>query len=357
MLVVVGIIGNSLAFVVFWKGEFNKSTSFLFMCLSLSDSALLLTAFVVMSVAPFVIYTGYMQSFWNIYPYILVYILPMQFVAQTATLWVTVLITVNRYIHVCVPLRASQWCTISKVKMQMAAVVLFAVLYNIPAFAEFRIEHVMLNNTNNSTTYIELVMLNNTNNSTTYIELVMLNNTNNSTTYIVGAVHTRLWFAYGYYLIYHVVLCGIFIIIVPTSILALLNICLVKAIKARRHMTMQTQYSHNESSMTVVLLVIVFVSIICQLPAFITLVVSIVTPEDVFSCGGGLFYFMPVTNMLIVLNSAINFIIYIVCNKRFRAVMTEKVCKRYVPKQVLIAYEIADTERAKGGHPINETSH
>ena len=48
-LVVVGIIGNSLAFAVFWKGNFKSSTSFLFMCLALTDSAVLITAFLVFS--------------------------------------------------------------------------------------------------------------------------------------------------------------------------------------------------------------------------------------------------------------------------------------------------------------------
>ena len=327
IFVVVGMIGNSLAFAVFWKGKFNKSTSFLFMCLSLTDSAVLLTAFVTTSIAYFVKYTGYMQGFGNAYPYIAVYVLPLQFVAQTATLWVTVLITVNRYIHVCVPLRASQWCTISKVKKQMTAVLLLAVLYTIPTFAESRIEHVMPNNTNNITL--------------------------NSTTYIARVGYTRLWSAYGYYLIYHIVLCGIFIIILPTSILAMLNMCLVKALKTRRRMTMHNLHTQNESSMTIVLLIIVLVSIVCQFPALVTLVAWIVTSKDVFSCGGDLFYVMPVTNMLIVLNSSVNFIIYVICNKRFRGVMTEKLCKRCAPEQVVIAYEIAGEDTAKGG-PANE---
>ena len=162
---------------------------------------------------------------------------------------------------------------------------------------------------------------------------------------------------YGYYLIYHIILCGTFIIILPTSILALLSSCLVKTPKTRRRMTMHTLHSQNESSLTLVLLIIVFVSIVCQLPALVTLVAWIVTtPEDVFICGGHLFYVMPITHMLIVLNYAVNFTICIVCNKRFGGVMTEKVCKRYAPKQMVIAYEIDGEERAKWGH-ANETRH
>ena len=49
-LVVFGIIGNSLAFAVFWKGNFKSSTTFLFMSLALTDSVVLLTAFMIYSI-------------------------------------------------------------------------------------------------------------------------------------------------------------------------------------------------------------------------------------------------------------------------------------------------------------------
>ena len=67
ILGVIGIIGNSLAFAVFQMGQFNKSTSFLFMCLSLTDSAMLLTAFVCWTIAAFVHYTDYIRCFLELY--------------------------------------------------------------------------------------------------------------------------------------------------------------------------------------------------------------------------------------------------------------------------------------------------
>ena len=129
MICLVGIIGNSFTFAIFWKDKFNTTTSFLFICLSLTDLAVLLTAFVWSSITHFVIKTGCTQGFWKIYPYIIVYVFPLQSVAQTATVWVTVLIAVNRYVTVFLPLRASQWCTTSKVNIQLAMVLLLSVLF------------------------------------------------------------------------------------------------------------------------------------------------------------------------------------------------------------------------------------
>ena len=63
-LVIVGIIGNSLTFVVIWKGNFKSSTTFfLFLSLSLIDSTLLLAVFPFMTVSSFVNYTGLLQEY------------------------------------------------------------------------------------------------------------------------------------------------------------------------------------------------------------------------------------------------------------------------------------------------------
>ena len=99
-LVVVGVIGNSFAFVVFWKESIKSSALFLFQCLSFIDSALLLTVFPLYSMESFVDYTGWLQGYWAIYPYVLVYLWPLALTTQTATIWVTVLVAVTRYIAI-----------------------------------------------------------------------------------------------------------------------------------------------------------------------------------------------------------------------------------------------------------------
>ena len=146
VVIIVGIIGNSLTFVVFWKGNFKSSTSLLFLSLSLADSAVLLTCIPLDIVLVFVKHTGSRQGFYNAVPYIAAYVYPLSLVVRMATIWVTVLISVNRYIIVCVPLRASQWCTLSKVKIQLAVVLVVAVMCSIPHFLRYRVISYTLNN-------------------------------------------------------------------------------------------------------------------------------------------------------------------------------------------------------------------
>ena len=138
-LVVVGIIGNSLAFVVFWKDTIKTSTSFLFQALSLIDSVLLVSVFLIYTIDSFVEYTDMLQGLSSTSPYQIRWSFPVATTAHTASIWVTVLIAVNRYVAVCLPYKASRWCTVFMAKKQLAVVLLIAVLYNAPTFAQFHV--------------------------------------------------------------------------------------------------------------------------------------------------------------------------------------------------------------------------
>ena len=147
VIIVVGIIGNCLTFVVFWKGNFKSSTSFLFLSLALINSVFLIAVFPIYSVEAFVKYTGcWLHGFYSVKPFLTVYGSFIVTTTKTATIWVTVLVAVNRYIIVCRPLRASQWCTISKVKIQLAVVLLLAVVCNIPILFKCRVKYYSSNN-------------------------------------------------------------------------------------------------------------------------------------------------------------------------------------------------------------------
>ena len=293
--IIVGcVIGNSLAFVVFWKDNIKTSAAFLFQSLALVDSANLLLLLPVFPVPSFVAYTNWLKGYEDIVAYVYVYILPLVNIAQTASIWVVVLLSINRYIAVCFPFKALRWCTISKVKKQLAFVLLSAVLYNIPTFAEIRIKYV------------------------TY---------DNGTTYKPYSFVTNLGKANLYHIIYNSVLYFTFLAALPIFTLTYVNIRLIQALKTRRRKTteMVNQRQQNDNNVTVVLIIVIVVFIICQIPAFVGYALLNVTSEKAKLCGGYDFYLRPVGNMLLALNSAVNFVIYVVFNKRFRHVLARTV--------------------------------
>ena len=316
-LIVVGVIGNSLTFVVFWKGNFKSSTSFLFLSLSLIDSALLLAVFSVGTMVAFVDYTGWMQSYFSVYPYLGAYLFPTILLAKTAAIWVVVLVAVNRYIIVCLPLRAPQWCTVSKVKIQLAVVLIAAVLYNIPKFAEKRVAYYAKPMSNDNTVDIA------------YLDYTMF-----------GEV--RL-----FYRIYDTICLLIFLLVLPIVTLTVITIRLIKALKAHRRMQleMQSRSQQNDGGVTFSLVIVVIVFIVCQVPTFVLYALNEVLPSDAFDCGSVMFYFGGIVDLLIALNSSINFFIYIVANKAFRGVLVEKVFGRCTKIPVVTAHEMDSVGR------------
>ena len=173
----------------------------------------------------FVVYTGWLQGYWTIYPYVLAYLRPLALTAHTATIWVTVLVAVTRYIAICLPFRASRLCTVSKAKKQLAFVLLSAVLFNIPNFIEYRVVYV---------------------------------------TYTAKATYSGLLTYKLYYIVYDNILYFIFNLALPIFVLMLLNIRMIIALKAFRRtwIEMQSLRQQQDNKITFVLIIVVTVFII-----------------------------------------------------------------------------------------------
>ena len=308
ILVIFGSIGNGLTFSVFWKGNTEKSTSYLFMCLSLIDSGLMLSALSIL-VPEFAAHHSWLpEHLADMYPYQVVYVEPLIAMFKSATAWVTVLLAVNRYIIVCRPFKESQWYTLAKVKTQLAVVLLLAVLCNIPRFAE---KHIYTNNntTNNNTTKNETTNNNTTNNNTRHNDIrVTWRDTSEALT------------------IYGNVLNFAFVLILPIIVLTVLVILLRKAKRAHRQSQKAMKIARNNRSVTFVLVIVMIVFVVCQLFALIDQLLFFMMAEA--QCGNVQFYVWRLSDMLIVFNSAVNFFIFVIFNKRFRDVLTEKVCRR-----------------------------
>ena len=313
-LVVVGIIGNSLTFVVFWKGNFKSSTTFLLLSLSLIDSAHLLTVFP-FSVMAFVDYTGWLQGYASLIPYFVVYLFPTILLTKTAAIWVVVLVAINRYIIVCLPLKATQWCTVSKVKIQLAVVLIAAVLYNIPKYAETRVAYLTGHTPNNDTLHW------------TYVTF------------------TRFGKMRQFFNVYDSVCLLIFLLVLPILTLTVITIRLIRAMKEHRRMQleMQSRSQQNDGNVTFALVIVVIVFIACQMPTFVWYVIYEVIPDGGNYCGGILFYPQRIVDMLVTFNSSINFVIYIIANKAFRDVLVEKVFGRRTKIPVVTNHEMDST--------------
>ena len=290
---ILGLIGNAVAFLVFWKDKLKTSTSFLFQGLSFVDMVMLVIAIPVYTIPPFVQYTSLFSSFQLIEPYFLVYVLPLAFISQTATIWLTVLVCVNRYIAVCKPYQASRLCTVNQARKQLALVLICAVIYNVPKYAEGHIEY-----------------------------------TETDGIHYPYPAPTSLGKNHLYNIIYQNICYTAFMLIIPLLTLTLLNIRLISALKEihKRRAEMQSMRQQQDNNVTFVLIIVVLVFTICQAPALVTQICWTVLPETARRCGGFQYYYSRVSNLLVILNSSVNFLIYFLFNQRFRQVLLENMC-------------------------------
>ena len=224
-----------------------------------------------------------------------------------------VLIAINRYIIVCLPLRASQWCTVSKVKIQLAVVLIAAVLYEIPNFAECRVVHYA---------------------------------TCNGTSHRIRVSLTSFGKHRSFYHVYDSVFRLIFLLVIPIFILTVLTIRLIKAMKAHRRMQteMQSRSQPDDSNVTFALVIVVIVFIACQVPTFVRRTLLDILLLD-YTCGSVGFYMGCIADILVIFNSAINFIIYTLTNRRFRDVLLKNVCRRREQRQLPTDHRLGEGQR------------
>ena len=131
---------------------------------------------------------------------------------------------------------------------------------------------------------------------------------------------------------------------VPLFILTLLTVRLIKAMKIHRRMQLEMNRVSNtqDNSVTSAFVIVVVVFIICHTPMFVLFLLAYLdviwynykgmTMIEVYS------FIRLLARMLVGLNSAVNFAIYILACKPFRDVLIENICRRRTDMQVVIAH-------------------
>lgn len=83
------------------------------------------------------LYTLAMPWLKLVLPYAGKYLFPTAIIAETGTVYLTVLVTVNRYLAVCRPYAAPGRRSVEAARLHVLAVAVFSIVYNLPRFFEF----------------------------------------------------------------------------------------------------------------------------------------------------------------------------------------------------------------------------
>lgn len=296
IVVLFGCFGNTITIVVLTRPWMKSSTNYYLTILAIYDVLYLIFAF--------------SMSFQH-YAYINVertYAIYRAYIGRTLTdiwsntgIWLTVTFTVERYIVVCHPMKGKVWCTTKRAKQILVAVCCSAAVATFPEFFSL----------------------------TTFVEPSWYDPSVN----ITKVTKTDFAKSPGYMFGYEYINQALFTFL-PLVLLSVFNTLLIRALiaaaKRRKLMTQTSQdgSSSDQQRITLMLICVVIVFLFCQLPSAVSLLyqniiidTATVKQRLLLKITGSVF------NLLVMINSSVNFILYSSFSTKFRVTFKRVFCK------------------------------
>ena len=105
-----GFVGNSLSMLCLAKDRSKTATPFLLISLEAADSFFLFTVLILRVLTSL---SDRQEGFlYDSVPYLAKYMFPVALIAMTSTIYMTLLVTLNRYICVCKPYKVHDLCSV-----------------------------------------------------------------------------------------------------------------------------------------------------------------------------------------------------------------------------------------------------
>ncbi|KAH8398807.1 hypothetical protein KR222_007502 [Zaprionus bogoriensis] len=309
---VLGILGNVISMIILSRPQMRSSINYLLTGLARCDTMLIISSMLLFGIPSIYPYTGHFFGYYNyVYPFISPAMFPIGMIAQTASIYMTFTVTLERYVAVCHPLRARALCTYGRAKIYFIVCVCFSLAYNMPRFWEV------------------LTVSYQPPNSSTVLHCVRPSPLRRNATYINIYIH---WC----YLIVNY--------IIPFLTLAILNCLIYRQVKrANRERQRLSRSEKREIGLATMLLCVVIVFFMLN---FLPLVLNI--SEAFYSVIDH--KVTKVSNLLITINSSVNFLIYIIFGEKFKRIFLLIFFKRRLSRDQpdLIHYESSISNNGDG---------
>ncbi|XP_037934466.1 FMRFamide receptor [Teleopsis dalmanni] len=309
---ILGIIGNIISMIILSRPQMRSSINYLLIGLARCDTVLIITSILLFGIPSIYPYTGNFFFYYNyIYPFISPAIYPIAMMAQTASIYMTFTVTLERYVAVCHPLKARALCTYGRAKIYFIVCVIFSLLYNFSRFWEV------------------LTITYQPSHSPVVLHCVRPSALRRNLTYINIYIH------WCYFIVNY---------IVPFSTLAILNCLIYRQVKrANRERQRLSRSEKREIGLATMLLCVVIVFFLFNFPA---LVINI----------SEAFYniidhsLTKTSNLLVTINSSANFLIYVIFGEKFKRIFLLIFFKRRLSRDQpdLIHYESSISNNGDG---------
>lgn len=139
IVVLTGIVGNILTFIVLQRDKQRRATHFILSSLSVFDTIFLITSYFFQSV-PLFINEDHQPSVHRVFAFCGPFIYMLGHANRMMRNWTVVLVSLERFIAAVHPLRAIALCTRSNARIAVTAIISLCTLYNFPRFFEMQLK-------------------------------------------------------------------------------------------------------------------------------------------------------------------------------------------------------------------------
>lgn len=294
-----GLCANLLNISVFSHRTMRESlVNWYLLCLAASDLVSLFCAVFIICL-PVIAEWSQTSGLNDVAMWLMPVVYPTAMITQTISVYLTVCVSAHRFIGVCLPFRAADFCTSKNVRTNLVVVFMFGAIYNLPKFFELTSQHCYSHHYNTSTVTMAESPL-------------RLNQV-----YIMG----YLCWSYTFVMLF-----------IPFLLLILMNIRVIAAVQQtrKRHALLAgsddpgaKMEAAKERSTTVMLIGIVITFLTCNCLALVSNILEIVMREWSFLAET---LYAPykticdISNLLVLVNMSLNVFIYLSFSERYRLV-------------------------------------
>ncbi|XP_046985417.1 FMRFamide receptor [Schistocerca americana] len=283
-----GIVGNIISMIILSRPQMRSSINYLLIGLARCDTVLIVTSVLLFGLPAIYGYTGMLMAyFYYVYPLVAPIVFPVALIAQTVSVYLTLTVTLERFVAVCHPLQARSLCTYGRARLYVLLILALATVYNLPRFWE--VTHVEdFSPITNSTIYT-----------------VAPTSLRDNRIYISVYIH---WLYF------------IFLYILPFACLAVLNTAIYRQVrKANQERQRLSRLQKKEIGLATMLLCVVIVFFLCNILALVNNIL------EAFYCIN-IDQLVKTSNLLITINSSVNFVIYVIFGEKFKRLFLKMFC-------------------------------
>ncbi|XP_021341612.1 FMRFamide receptor-like [Mizuhopecten yessoensis] len=299
ILIILGVAANILAFIILSQKSVRRTTIAVYLrALSLADTFVLITAF--FRYNTYKLFLTEAQDTYSVLhfsAYLDAYIKPFHWISLGVSSFVTLTLSIERFLAIRYPLTIKRSCTPFLVRVCIVGIIVIVVILTSPIFFSFRVKE--FSYTNTSSVYVQVM--------------------------------TRLGRDTLYPCTYHIYVIPLLWYILPWILLAILNLLLYLQVRRSSRIRVGLPNIPNPNrNLSILILLIVIIYMVCNLPISIMVFYKLVnhmsengqciqeTTSLTSTTSKEFDIINAITEILNILNSCLNIVVYCMVGTKFR---------------------------------------